>query len=199
MLDRLTEAARATGVDDRIDTHLVDLDGDWPAVLPGGVDLAWAALSLHHVTDPDLVLRQTFTALRPGGVLVVTEFTGTMAFEPADLGTGRDDLGDRLVGVLAANGYPMTAEWTTALGSAGFAPVERTESVVTASAHTPEGARYLALPLRLNHDLFVDSLPADDIVALDAALAALEAGTSSVALTSPRAVWIAVRPGGAAL
>ncbi|NAZ76904.1 methyltransferase [Kineococcus sp. T13] len=194
MLGRLGEAAAAARVADRVHPHLSDLDGDWPAVLPGAVDLAWAALSLHHVSDPGEVLRQVLGALRPGGVLVVVEMTGAGAHEPGDLGTGRAGLGARLTGALAAHGYPVTAEWTTALTAAGFAPVQRREVAFTASARTGDGARYLALQLARERARVAEDLPADDLAALDAAVAALQEGGSRLALTSARAVWTAVRP-----
>jgi SAM-dependent methyltransferase len=194
MLERLGAAATAAGVADRVDPHLVDLDGDWPAVLPGAADLAWAALSLHHVSDPARVLAQAFAALRPGGVLVVVEMTPRTVYEPGDLGTGRDGLADRLVAALTALGYPVTAEWTTSLVAAGFTAVERRETTFTASARTADGARYLALQLARNRDRLTGDLSADDLTALDAVVAALAAGTSELELTSGRAVWTAVRP-----
>ncbi|PYG00463.1 Methyltransferase domain-containing protein [Georgenia satyanarayanai] len=194
MLERLGAAAAAAQVGDRVQTHLVDLDGDWPAVLPGAVDLAWAALSLHHVSDPAEVLHQVFGALRPGGVLVVIEMTGATTYDPADLGTGRDRLGERLVGALAARGYPATGEWTSALTAAGFAPVERHDTALTASARTPEGARYLARQLTMHRARLEEDLSADDRAALDATIALLDAGTSELALSSGRTIWIATRP-----
>ena len=196
MLDRLAAAATTEDVSDRIQTHLVDLDGDWPAVLPGSVDLAWAALSLHHMTDPAQVLRQVIGVLRPGGVLVVTEFTGATGYEPSDLGSGRDGLGERLVTALAERGYPVTAEWTTDLSAAGFVQVQRLESALTASARTPDGARYLAVQLTRNRALLTDGLPAEDLSALDTTIAALESGRSDLGHTSGRVIWIAVRPEG---
>jgi len=194
MLDRLGAAARAAGVADRVQVHPVDLDGDWPAVLPGTLDLAWAALSLHHVSDPARVLRQALAALRPGGVLVVLEMTGEIAHEPADLGTGRDGLGPRLVRALAAQGYPVTAEWSAALTQAGFALVDRHTAAVAASAATAEGARYLALDLARSRGRLEGVLAGDDLAALDVVVAALRAGTSPLATSAGRAVWVAVRP-----
>lgn len=195
MLDRLGVAATAAGIADRVQPHLVDLDGNWPAVLSGPVDLAWAALSLHHVTDPAQLLDQVFGALRPGGVLVVIEMAGAPTYRPGDLGTGRGGLGARLVGALAAHGYPVTGEWTTALAAAGFAPVQRLELSFPASADTTDGARYLALELGRHLSRLTEDLAAEDLTALEAAIATLEGGTSELTVTSGRIVWIAVRPG----
>ncbi len=194
MLDRLRAATAVGELADRVDPHLVDLDGDWPAALPGHVDLAWAALSLHHVTEPNDFLRQVFDVLRPGGVLVVTEFSGETTFAPADLGTNREGLGPRLVAALAERGYPVTGEWTSALSAAGFAPVQRLAAELTASGLTAQGARYLSLHLRRNRELLADELDREDMASLDAAIAQLEAGTSPLEFSSGRTIWIAVRP-----
>jgi SAM-dependent methyltransferase len=194
MLDRLRNAATASGVADRVDAHLVDLDGDWPAALPTNIDLVWAALSLHHVSDPDRVLRQAFDSLRPGGALVVIEMAGATSYEPDDLGTNRAGLGERVVGSLAAHGYPVTADWTAALVSAGYAAVSRVEAELTVSAGTAEGARYLGLQFALNRALLAEDLDVDDLAALDTVVAALGAGASNIALASGRVIWAAVRP-----
>ena len=194
MLDRLGTAAAEAGIADRVEPHLVDLDGNWPAVLSGPVDLAWAALSLHHVTDPAQLLDQVFGALRPGGVLVVIEMAGGPTYSPGDLGTGRDGLGERLVGALAAHGYPVTGEWTTALTAAGFTPVQRRKIAFPVSAGATDGARYLALELGRYVSRLDEDLAAEDLTALETAIAALEAGTSELTVTSGRVVWIAVRP-----
>jgi SAM-dependent methyltransferase len=197
MLDRLRAAATAAGMADRVEAHLLDLDGDWPAVAPANVDLAWAALSLHHVTDPDRLLQQAYGTLRPGGVLVVIEMTRATSYEPADLGTSRAGLGERIVGTLAAHGFPVTADWTAALASAGFAPVSRFETIFAAAAGTAEGARYLELQFALNRALLADGVGVDDLAALDSVIAALAAGRSDISLTSGRIIWVAERPSAA--
>jgi SAM-dependent methyltransferase len=194
LLERLSAAATNAGIGDRVEPHLVDLDGDWPAVLPDSVDLAWAALSPHHVTDPARVLRQALGVLRPGGVFVAIELAGAARYYPEDLATGRAGLGDRIVSALARQGYPVTAEWTAALNSAGFIRVERFEIPFTASARTTEGARYLALQLARNRTHLSDELAADDLAALDAVIAALEVDDSELEQSQSRAIWIAVTP-----
>jgi SAM-dependent methyltransferase len=197
MVEILGAGAAERGLGDRVTPHLVDLDGDWPSVLPGGVDLAWAALSLHHVTDPVEVLRQALGLLRPGGALVVIEMTRSTVHSPADLGTGIEGLGERLVAALAGEGYPVTGEWSRALEAAGFTRVVRRETSFTASADTAAGARYLELQLMRNRDIVAQALSPADLGGLDAAIAALAAGDSGLRLAAGRAIWVGVRPGGA--
>lgn len=194
MLDRLREAARDAGVAANVEAHLADLDDDWIADLPDGIDLAWAALSLHHVGDPARLLRQVFDALRPGGALVVIEMTGETTYEPADLDTERSRLGERVVNTLAERGYPVVADWTRALESAGFAPIARSEATLTASTDTPDGARYLGLQLGFNRTLLGDGLEPDDLAALDDAITRLRAGRATISVASGRVIWVAVRP-----
>ncbi|WP_345373542.1 class I SAM-dependent methyltransferase [Frondihabitans cladoniiphilus] len=194
MIERIRASAALSGLSERIETHLVDLDTDWPAAVPHEVDMAWAALSLHHTSDPSRVLRQVFDVLRPGGVVVATEFSGATTYSPADLGTGSSDLGGRVVSALATRGYPVTAEWTEALVAAGFSDVSRHEATVAVSSRTAAGARFLELQLQRNRELLGDELGADDLAGLDAAIAGLGAGASSVDHTSGRVFWVAVRP-----
>ncbi|SMQ68356.1 class I SAM-dependent methyltransferase [Agreia sp. VKM Ac-1783] len=194
MLDRVREAAREAGVAERVQPHLADLDGEWTADLPDGIDMAWAALSLHHVEDPPRLLRQLFESLRPGGVLVVIEMTGETSYEPADLGTRRARLGNRIVDTLAARGYPVTADWTDALTSAGFAPVRRRETSVTASTETRDGSRYLEVQLAFNRALLAEGMDSDDLDAVDEVITQLGGGYSPLAVASGRVIWVAVRP-----
>ncbi|AMM19762.1 hypothetical protein AX769_05865 [Frondihabitans sp. PAMC 28766] len=153
MIERILAPAVASGVSTQVETHLVDLDGDWPSVAPDGADIAWASLSLHHTSNPARVLQQVFDLLRPGGVAVVTEFTGATRYSPTDLGTTSEGLGERIVAALAAQGYPVTADWAPQLAAAGFGPIERHESFVTVSAATSVGARFLELHLTRSREL----------------------------------------------
>ena len=197
MIERLRASAAEANLDDRVQPQLVDLDGDWPSAVPTPIDLAWAALSLHHVTDPAVVLSQAFDALRPGGVLVVIEMTAATSYHPADLGTDVAGLGDRVVSALAERGYPVSAEWTQALKEAGFVDVDRREAAFTASTSTREGTRYLALHLSRNRDVIGGDLSAYELVGLDSAIAELERGAADLAFESTRFVWTATRPTGA--
>jgi SAM-dependent methyltransferase len=194
MLARLAAAAAEAGVGDRVEPWLLDLDGDWTQELPQAADLAWASLSLHHVSDPARVLAQTLHLLRPGGVLVVIEMAGATRYTPGDLGSGRVGLGDLLGASLSALGYPVTPDWTDALSAAGFTRVQRHETGFAASARTGDGARYLALQLTLNREHLASGWSAHDLQALDTVIAALHAGASELELTSGRVIWTAVRP-----
>lgn len=76
LLGHVASAAEEAGVADRIDTRLVDLNEDWASAVASGVDLVWAALSLHHLEDPDKALHRVCEVLRPGGALVMVELAG---------------------------------------------------------------------------------------------------------------------------
>lgn len=214
MLERVRASTSPSQLAARVETHLVDLDDDWTAVVSGHVDLAWAALSLHHTSSPARVLQQLFALLQPGGVAVVSEFTGATAYRPADLGTGRDGVGQRLVAALEGRGYPVTADWTEALAAAGFDPVDRHDASVDVSSQTVEGARFLELQMaRTRHlladdtdaadidaadidadDLAASHLDADDLAAIDAAIDSVSSGGARLDYSSPRVFWVAVKP-----
>ncbi len=60
---RILAKAGDLGLAGRIRTIQADLDGAWPAV--GTVDVAWAAMFLHHLADPARVPGDLFAAIRP--------------------------------------------------------------------------------------------------------------------------------------
>jgi SAM-dependent methyltransferase len=63
-LERIRAKALALGIADRVSTIEADLDQGWPADLVD-LDLTWASMSLHHLADPDHVLRDIHTATVP--------------------------------------------------------------------------------------------------------------------------------------
>lgn len=190
LLERLEGAATKAGLADRLHGHCVDLDADWPADIPQSADLAWAALSLHHVGDPTAVLHRVFAALRPGGVFVLTELTGEEGFEPTDPRADREGLAR----VLAQRAPHATTDWGRCLNEAGFTSVHRRDHDFVVHAATDEGARYLQQRVQSLRERLAPQLSRTDLEALDVALGALEDGTSGISLRSGRAVWIATRP-----
>ena len=194
LLESLSTAAAASGVADRVHGHQVDLDAEWPAELPTEVDLVWAAMSLHHLGDPARALQQAFTALRPGGVLALTELADAASLQPADLSSGDPDLAARLLGASLGHGHHGATDWSDALAAAGFAAIQQHEHTVTASGRSADGARYLAMRLQIHRDQLADDASSDDRASVDAAIGALDAGTSDLSFTAGRAVWVAARP-----
>lgn len=148
LLEQVAAAARAAGVEDRVDTRNVDLNRDWAPEFAQGVDLAWAALSLHHLDDPASALRQVFAALRPGGVFALIELRGAVRPAPSDLGTGVAGLADRVAAALSAPAEYADIDWATLLEEAGFTSVSRSDHDVIADGSTPDGAEYLDRQLR---------------------------------------------------
>lgn len=122
MLHRLRDAAGRAGVGARLHTVEADLDAGWAGAAEAGegrTDLAWASSSLHHVRDPDRVLRHILRTLRPGGLLMVLELDDLPRFL-ARAGEGLAELEERChqaVGPLGWNAHP---DWSDALVRAGF-------------------------------------------------------------------------------
>lgn len=194
LLDRVASAAVAAGVAGQVEGHLVDLEDDWPAEIPHKVDLSWASLSLHHVSDPEAVLQRAFASLRPGGVFVLTELSGEETLAPNDLSSGRTDLRDRITHASSKHGTHAHADWAKLLAEAGFVSVESREYEFVARADDVDGARYLELQLRAKREGLIHDLTAEDLSALETAIDLLKTGTSEVSFRAGRAVWVAVRP-----
>lgn len=122
MLERLRKTAAYNGFGDRIRTVEADLNAGLPAV--GAIDLAWAALSLHHIEDPDATLRQLAEAMAPGGTVVVTEMESQPRFLPDDIGIGTPGLEARCHEAAASRGWNRWPDWSDNLRRAGFGMVE---------------------------------------------------------------------------
>uniref|UniRef100_A0AAU2VIH8 Class I SAM-dependent methyltransferase n=1 Tax=Streptomyces sp. NBC_00008 TaxID=2903610 RepID=A0AAU2VIH8_9ACTN len=164
MLHRLSLKASGLGLADRVRGVQADLDQGWPALATS--DLVWAAAALHHLADPDRVLSHVFDALRPGGLLAVTEMDFFPRFLPEDIGMGRPGLETRLHAAL--KGAP-DAGWTDHLVRAGFTPEAERPFVIDLPAPLPDAtARYAQVCLRKLRSHLDGQLPAEDLAALDA-------------------------------
>jgi len=84
MLDVLVKRARKAGLSDRIDPRLVENGGPDLSDLEGRVDFAAAIHVVHEVPDPAAFFMVVFSALKPGGKLLIIEpkgHVGPEAFE----------------------------------------------------------------------------------------------------------------------
>jgi SAM-dependent methyltransferase len=169
MLARLREASATAGVTDRVRIMHADLDAGWPGGMDRDVDLVWAALSLHHVTDPESLLTQVHDALRSGGVLAVTEMATPVRFLPDDLGLGRPGLESRCLAALDAQPSPFNRypNWDDALARAGFPEVERHEFSLTPAGPEPATGRYAWTTLARMRSRLAGDLDMDDLATLD--------------------------------
>jgi SAM-dependent methyltransferase len=201
LLSRIRATALDLGLADRIQTIQADLDGAWPAV--GAVDVAWAAMSLHHLADPDRVLGDLFAAIRPGGLLTVAEMGASLRFLPDDLGLGRPGLESRCHAALAARRAEelphLGADWGPRLEQAGFAPVtQRTFAIDLTPPHPPAAGRYAWGSLRRARSRLEGELAADDVATLDTLLDRDGPGSllhrDDLVIRGTRTAWIGRRP-----
>lgn len=194
MLHRLSKKAASLGLADRVHDVQADLDEGWPAL--DTCDLIWAAASLHHMADPGRVLAGAFDALRPGGLLAITEMDFFPRFLPDDIGVGRPGLEAR---VHAALNQGPAADWTGHLARAGFAlEAKRPFTIDLPAPVSAAAARYAQVwlrKLRSHHD---GRLPADDLAALGAVIDS--DGPHSIlrredlTVRTTRTTWAARRP-----
>ncbi|MFG2600294.1 class I SAM-dependent methyltransferase [Streptomyces sp. NPDC048462] len=194
MLHRLSVKAAELGLADRVRGVQADLDREWPALDTG--DLVWAAAALHHMVDPGRVLSQVFGALRPGGLLAVTEMDFFPRFLPDDIKVGRPGLEARLHAALNAE---PAAGWTGHLVRAGFVPEAERPFVIDLPAPLPPAtARYAQLCLRKLRSHLDGQLAAEDLAALDAVTD--DEGPHSVlrrddlTVRTTRTTWVGRRP-----
>lgn len=173
-LEHLRHRADEAGVSDRVRTVVADLDdidGDgWPDL--GALDVTWASMSLHHLTDPGRVLRALHTATRPGGLLAVAEFEAPLRVLPDDIGLGRPGLESRLhdtFGAEHAHDLPhLHDDWAPQLTTAGFDLVaERRFSIDLRPPHEPDVALYVRGMLERMRGGLGDRLDTQDRAALD--------------------------------
>jgi ubiquinone/menaquinone biosynthesis C-methylase UbiE len=169
MLKRIRDKAASVGLADRIRTVQADLDVRWPEV--DSVDVTWASMSMHHLSDPDRALGQVYASTRPGGLVAVAEFAEPLRFLPHDIGLGRPGLEERCLAALAtehAQSLPdLGSDWSSRLAAAGFMLVS--ERTFTIELNPPIGsvaARYAQCWLQRLRSGFGEQLAADDLETL---------------------------------
>ncbi|MFB4277975.1 trans-aconitate 2-methyltransferase [Nonomuraea sp. MTCD27] len=202
MLRHLEAAARERGLADRIRTVQADLDASRPELEP--VDLVWASASLHHMADPDRVLADVLTMLRPDGLMIAVEPDAFPRFLPDDLGFGRPGLEERCHAAMAewraAQMPHFGADWGPLLAKAGFSVEAERVFTIDLTPPLPDSAgRYAQASLRRMRTGLDGVLDSDDLAALDRLLDD-DGGPGSVLrrddlhVRARRMAWAARRP-----
>lgn len=169
-LYRVQHKAREAGLAEQIDTIRADLDAEWPDL--GTPDLVWASASLHHLADPDRVLRRLRDILTPGGLLVVIEPDGFPRFLPDDAPELRPGLEARVHDAAdrrASAQLPLRgADFGPILTAAGFTVEGRRTITDTIDRSRSDAVvRYALVGLTGIRKGVADALSGDDLAALD--------------------------------
>ncbi|MDP9796025.1 SAM-dependent methyltransferase [Catenuloplanes nepalensis] len=185
MLERIRAAAARDGLGGRIATLEADLAGGWPGVERPG--LVWAALSMHHVPDPEALLGQIRDALPGDGLLVVSEMPGQPRF------LGDDPWEQRLHEAIAERqmGFDPHPDWTATMERLGYR-VTRRDFPIEVSEPADLVRRYFLAFLRRMRGAVAERLTAGDLRILDEIVASDAAGRAPAVRTS-RTVWAARR------
>lgn len=194
MLEHLSDKARAAGVADRVRTVHADLDGSWPGL--GPADLVWASASLHHLADPGRTLVQVREALRPGGVVAVTELDSFPRFlsEGADAAL-EERCHAALAEIRAEAGMHIGDDWGERLTRAGFGvETERRFELLLRPPLPAAAVRYARITLERMRDRLDGRLGAGDLAALETVAAGLD-DRDDLTVRAVRTVWLARRPG----
>jgi SAM-dependent methyltransferase len=141
MLHRLEAAAKRHGA--AVRTKLADLDTDRLDREP--VDLVWASASMHHMGDPERVLRDIAATLRPGGTLALVEVDSFPRFLPDGAADGVETRLQAAADAARAAELPhMGADWAVLLERTGFRVVGEREFALRLSAPPSEQVRRYA-------------------------------------------------------
>ena len=193
MVALVERRARKGGFDDRVTAVVADLDDGLPPL--GTPDVVWAAMSLHHVADPQRLLREAATSLGPDGIVAITEMAGVPRFVPAHEDAELLGLQDRCRTAAAGAGWEALVDWTDAFDDVDY-EVLRAETVhVERSDPSQSVARYARHWFAQFRHRLADTLDPADLALLDhltddsdpVARCRLE----DLALAAGRFLWIA--------
>ena len=93
MLERTAARAIELDLGSRVETRLLDLDGELQSL--GQCDLVWAAMSIHHAHDEVATLRALRSLIEPDGLLCILERADPLSVRCVDE-LGRPGIWDRL-------------------------------------------------------------------------------------------------------
>lgn len=197
-LRRLRDKASEKGLAGRVRTVQADLDATWPEF--GKPDLVWASASLHHMADPNRILRQVHETLTPDGLFAVVELAAFPRFLPGDAPENRPGLEERCHAVVDrhhAEHLPHRgADWVAKLAAAGFT-LEGERTITVDIERSEAVGRYAVSSLRRIRGAVADALSADDLAALDQLLDTEGPGSilrrKDLAVHTERTVWAARR------
>ncbi|MBD7994255.1 methyltransferase domain-containing protein [Arthrobacter sp. Sa2CUA1] len=197
MLERLASTADKHGLSNRISTQQVDLDSSWPQL--AGVDLIWAASSMHHMSEPDGVFRRIGETLAPDGLLVVVEMDALPRHLPDDLGFGTPGLEHRCHAAVARAGWNAHPDWATAIQEAGMVLIDQRTFTHTTAQNPDLMVRSAQMFLSRIRAGLEDTLSPEDLAALDHLLDPSSpqflGRRTDLAMHGSRTVW-AARPRG---
>ncbi|BBH71357.1 hypothetical protein ACTI_80420 [Actinoplanes sp. OR16] len=192
MLDHLLAVAARHDLADRITPLRADLDEGWPD-LPRA-DVIWASSSMHHMADPDRVLRDIRATLAPGGLFAMIEMEDMPRFLPPGFADGLEDRCLAAASAAKAEHLPhLGSDWPARLTAAGFTQLEDRALTVEIPAPLPGNAlRYASTILGRYQATLAGRLTPADRAALDDLLrpGSLTA-RPDLTLRSTRDVWIA--------
>lgn len=200
-LERVEQKARAAGVADRVRTVRVDLDQtDWPDL--GTPDLVWSSAAMHHMAEPDRVLRGVRDLLAPGGLFALVELAGFPRFLPENAPEERPGLEERCHEASdrrhAEHMPDRGADWGPRLTTAGFTlEGERSITMEVSGADDAAVGAYALGGLRRIRHAVADTLSPEDLAALDRLLDTEGAHSllnrDDLAVRTERTVWAARR------
>lgn len=165
MLELLAEKAQDRALGGRVSTIHADLDQQWPEL--GGVDLMWAATSMHHFANPLEVFAHIRDSLSPDGILVVVEMEAFPRYLPADLGFGNPGFEERCHRATEPEDFNPHPDWTRELEASGYAAVLHRSFDYCESSDQELLARAARLSLSRLREHLPDGFPAQDLATLE--------------------------------